>query len=101
MRGRKLVEHPLVGRLCDQEAEGQSVICENFADGSHDRACCLFSGCHSRDLSSQEALPAMFSLLDQVSWPSILGVFELGSEAIPGWIARMVMIAARQADANH
>jgi IclR family mhp operon transcriptional activator len=36
----------------------------------------------SRDLSSQAALPAMFSLLDQVSWPSDFGVFELGSVLI-------------------
>jgi hypothetical protein len=36
----------------------------------------------SRDLSSQAALPAMFGLLDQVSWPSDFGVFELGSVLI-------------------
>ena len=30
----------------------------------------LSEGVSSRDLSSQAALPAMFSLLDQVSWPS-------------------------------
>ena len=30
----------------------------------------LSEGVSSRDLSSQAALPAMFSLLDEVSWPS-------------------------------
>ena len=38
----------------------------------------LSEGVSSRDLSSQAALPAMFGLLDQVSWPSDFGVFELG-----------------------
>ena len=33
----------------------------------------LSEGVSSRDLSSQAALPAMFSLLDQVSWPSDFG----------------------------
>ncbi|MES5488395.1 IclR family transcriptional regulator C-terminal domain-containing protein [Bradyrhizobium sp. INPA03-11B] len=42
----------------------------------------LSDGVSSRDLSSQAALPAMFSLLDQVSWPSDFGVFELGSVLI-------------------
>jgi IclR family mhp operon transcriptional activator len=42
----------------------------------------LSEGVSSRDLSSQAALPAMFSLLDQVSWPSDFGVFELGSMLI-------------------
>jgi IclR family transcriptional regulator, mhp operon transcriptional activator len=42
----------------------------------------LSEGVSSRDLSSQAALPAMFSLLDQVSWPSDFGVFELGSVLI-------------------
>ena len=43
----------------------------------------LSEGVSSRDLSSQAALPAMFSLLDQVSWPSDFGVFELGSVSDP------------------
>src|SRR6202163_2005336 len=42
----------------------------------------LSEGVSSRDLSSQAALPAMFSLLDEVSWPSDFGVFELGSVLI-------------------
>jgi len=42
----------------------------------------LSEGVSSRDLSSQAALPAMFSLLDQVSWPSDFGVFELGTVLI-------------------
>src|ERR1700722_6027614 len=42
----------------------------------------LSEGVSSRDLSSQAALPAMFGLLDQVSWPSDFGVFELGSVLI-------------------
>jgi IclR family mhp operon transcriptional activator len=42
----------------------------------------LSEGVSSRDLSSQAALPAMFGLLDQVSWPSDLAVFELGSMLI-------------------
>ncbi|MDO8399084.1 MAG: hypothetical protein Q7T45_14820 [Bradyrhizobium sp.] len=42
----------------------------------------LNEGVSSRDLSSQAAVPAMFSLLDQVSWPSDFGVFELGSVLI-------------------
>jgi IclR family mhp operon transcriptional activator len=42
----------------------------------------LSEGVSSRDLSSQAALPAMFGLLDQVSWPSDFAVFELGSMLI-------------------
>jgi IclR family mhp operon transcriptional activator len=42
----------------------------------------LCEGVSSRDLSSQAALPAMFGLLDQVSWPSDFAVFELGSVTI-------------------
>jgi IclR family mhp operon transcriptional activator len=42
----------------------------------------LSEGVSSRDLSSEAALPAMFGLLDQVSWPSDFGVFELGSVLI-------------------
>jgi IclR family transcriptional regulator, mhp operon transcriptional activator len=42
----------------------------------------LSEGMSSRDLSSQAALPSMFNLLDQVSWPSDFGVFELGSVLI-------------------
>ncbi|WP_141679188.1 helix-turn-helix domain-containing protein, partial [Acinetobacter baumannii] len=42
----------------------------------------LSEGVSSRDLSSQAALPAMFGLLDHVSWPSDFAVFELGSMLI-------------------
>jgi IclR family transcriptional regulator, mhp operon transcriptional activator len=42
----------------------------------------LSEGISSRELSSQAALPAMFSLLDEVNWPSDFGVFELGSVLI-------------------
>jgi IclR family mhp operon transcriptional activator len=42
----------------------------------------LSEGVSSRDLLSQAALPAMIGLLDQVSWPSDFGVFELGSVLI-------------------
>ena len=42
----------------------------------------LSEGVSSRDLSSQAALPAMFGLLDHVSWPSDFAVFELGSVLI-------------------
>jgi len=42
----------------------------------------LSEGVSSRDLSSQAALPEMFNLLNQVSWPSDFGVFELGSVLI-------------------
>jgi IclR family transcriptional regulator, mhp operon transcriptional activator len=42
----------------------------------------LSAGVSSRDLSSQAAVPAMFSLLNQVAWPSDFGVFELGSMLI-------------------
>lgn len=42
----------------------------------------LSEGLSSRDLSSQAARPAMFSLLKEVSWPSDFGVFELGSVLI-------------------
>lgn len=42
----------------------------------------LSEGVSSRDLSSQAALPAMFGLLDEVSWPSDFAVFELGAVII-------------------
>jgi len=42
----------------------------------------LSEGLSSRELSSQAAQPAMFSLLKEVSWPSDFGVFELGSVVI-------------------
>jgi IclR family mhp operon transcriptional activator len=39
----------------------------------------LSEGVSTRDLSSQAALPPMFALLEEVSWPSDFAVFELGS----------------------
>lgn len=42
----------------------------------------LSEGVSTRDLSSQAALPPMFALLDDVSWPSDFAVFELGSMMI-------------------
>src|ERR1044072_4855167 len=36
----------------------------------------LSEGVSTRDLSSQAALPPMFTLLDEVSWPSDFGVFD-------------------------
>ncbi len=38
----------------------------------------LSDGVSIRDLSSQAALPPMFTLLEEVSWPSDFAVFELG-----------------------
>ncbi len=38
----------------------------------------LSDGVSTRDLSSQAALPPMFTLLEEVSWPSDFAVFELG-----------------------
>ena len=38
----------------------------------------LSEGLSTQDLSSQAALPPMFNLLEQVSWPSDFAVFELG-----------------------
>ena len=38
----------------------------------------LSEGMSTRDLSSQAALPPMFDLLKEVSWPSDFAVFELG-----------------------
>jgi len=38
----------------------------------------LSEGMSTRDLSSQAALPPMFNLLKEVSWPSDFAVFELG-----------------------
>ena len=42
----------------------------------------LSEGVSIRDLSSQAALPAMFTLLEEASWPSDFAVFELGSVMI-------------------
>jgi IclR family transcriptional regulator, mhp operon transcriptional activator len=42
----------------------------------------LSDGVSTRDLSSQAALPPMFALLDEISWPSDFAVFELGSMMI-------------------
>jgi len=42
----------------------------------------LSEGLSTQDLSSQAALPPMFGLLEQVSWPSDFAVFELGSMMI-------------------
>jgi IclR family transcriptional regulator, mhp operon transcriptional activator len=42
----------------------------------------LSEGVSTRDLSSQAALPPMFALLREVSWPSDFAVFELGSMMI-------------------
>jgi IclR family mhp operon transcriptional activator len=42
----------------------------------------LSEGVSAQDLSSQAALPPMFALLKQVSWPSDFAVFELGSMVI-------------------
>jgi IclR family mhp operon transcriptional activator len=42
----------------------------------------LSEGLSTQDLSRQAALPPMFSLLEQVSWPSDFAVFELGSMMI-------------------
>src|SRR5713101_2948084 len=42
----------------------------------------LSEGVSTRDLSSQAALPPMFALLHEVSWPSDFAVFELGSMMI-------------------
>lgn len=42
----------------------------------------LSEGVSLRDLSSQAALPPMFALLKEVSWPSDFAVFELGSAMI-------------------
>ena len=42
----------------------------------------LSEGVSTRDLSSQAALPPMFALLRDVSWPSDFAVFELGSMVI-------------------
>lgn len=38
----------------------------------------LSEGLSTQDLSRQAALPPMFSLLEQVSWPSDFAVFEMG-----------------------
>jgi IclR family mhp operon transcriptional activator len=42
----------------------------------------LSEGVSTRDLSSQAALPPMFALLKEVSWPSDFAVFELGAMVI-------------------
>jgi IclR family mhp operon transcriptional activator len=42
----------------------------------------LSDGLSTQDLSRQAALPPMFALLDEISWPSDFAVFELGSMMI-------------------
>jgi IclR family mhp operon transcriptional activator len=42
----------------------------------------LSEGVSTSDLSSHAALPPMFTLLEEVSWPSDFAVFELGSAMI-------------------
>lgn len=42
----------------------------------------LSEGVSTSDLSSQAALPPMFALLEEISWPSDFAVFELGSMMI-------------------
>ncbi len=42
----------------------------------------LSEGVSAHDLSSQAALPSMFTLLEEVSWPSDFAVFELGHAMI-------------------
>lgn len=42
----------------------------------------LSEGASTHDLSSEAALPAMFTLLKEASWPSDFGVFEMGSVMI-------------------
>jgi IclR family mhp operon transcriptional activator len=42
----------------------------------------LSEGVSTRDLSSQAALPPMFSLLKEISWPSDFAVFDLGSMVV-------------------
>jgi IclR family mhp operon transcriptional activator len=42
----------------------------------------LSAGVSTRDLASQAALPPMFALLEQVSWPSDFAVFDLGAMMI-------------------
>lgn len=66
----------------------------------------LSEGVSSRDLSSQAALPAMFGLLDAVSWPSDFGIVELGSVLIresthpfsPFWVHRSMIGRRRSLD---
>jgi IclR family transcriptional regulator, mhp operon transcriptional activator len=68
-------------RLLDTLREDGYVIFDetNALIGLTPQVRTLCEGVSSRDLSSQAALPAMFGLLDQVSWPSD---FELGSVLI-------------------
>jgi IclR family mhp operon transcriptional activator len=42
----------------------------------------LSQGVSTRDLASQAALPPMFELIGEISWPSDFGVFELGAVVI-------------------
>jgi IclR family mhp operon transcriptional activator len=42
----------------------------------------LSEGVSTRDLASQAAVPPMFALLEQASWPSDFAVFELGAMMI-------------------
>lgn len=71
-------------RLLDTLREGGYVTFDEttalFSLTPHVRT--LSEGVSSRDVVSQAALPAMFGLIDQVSWPSDFGVFELGSVMI-------------------
>ena len=71
-------------RLLDTLREGGYVTFDetNAIYGLTPQVRTLSEGVSSRDLSSQAALPAMFSLLDEVSWPSDFGTFELGSMLI-------------------
>jgi IclR family mhp operon transcriptional activator len=55
---------------------------ENSLFGLTARVRMLSEGVSTRDLSSQAALPPMFALLNEVSWPSDFAVFELGSMVI-------------------
>jgi IclR family mhp operon transcriptional activator len=55
---------------------------ENALFGLTAQVRALSEGVSSRDLSSQAALPPMFALLGDVSWPSDFAVFELGSMMI-------------------
>jgi IclR family mhp operon transcriptional activator len=55
---------------------------ENSLFGLTARVRMLSEGVSTRDLSSQAALPPMFALLNDVSWPSDFAVFELGAMVI-------------------
>jgi IclR family mhp operon transcriptional activator len=55
---------------------------ENSLFGLTTQVRALSEGISTKDLSSQAALPPMFALLEEVSWPSDFAVFELGSMVI-------------------